>query len=197
MSQIRSICVFCGSSIGRSAAYSEAAHDFGREIAHAGIQLVYGGGSLGLMGLLADSVIKHGGEVVGVIPQSIDDREVSHQGIQELHIVGSMHERKAMMSQLSDAFVALPGGLGTFEELLEIMTWAQLGIHNKPILVANIASYYDPLLALINHGIQQGFIGTSDESILLNTDDVGQIIPMLQEIPTREYRTKWLRDDQI
>lgn len=189
---IESICVFCGSSIGKQASYSEAAHAFGKELAHHNIKLVYGGGSTGLMGLIADSVLKHGGYAIGVIPQAMDAREVSHPGLQELYIVETMHERKAMMAEKASAFVALPGGLGTFEELFEIITWAQLGIHNKPIAVLNVEGYFDPLLQLIQHSISAGFVRNIDHEIIINNSEPHELITSLQANPSRDYTTKWL-----
>jgi uncharacterized protein (TIGR00730 family) len=152
------ICVFCGSSGGKDARYRESARELGAAIARSGRGLVYGGGGIGLMGIVAEAALAAGGEVIGVIPQALARREVLKPGLTETRVVASMHERKAMMAELSDAFVALPGGLGTFEELLEIVTWAQLGIHAKPIGIRDVANYYAGLLELLRHAVAEGFM---------------------------------------
>jgi uncharacterized protein (TIGR00730 family) len=152
------VCVYAGSNPGRNPAYAEAAADLGRTLAGRGIGVVYGGAHVGLMGIVADTALAHGGEVIGVIPGDLVRREIAHQGLTELHEVGSMHERKALMAELSDAFVALPGGAGTLEELIEIYTWSQLGLHDKPMGVLNVSGYYDGLAALLDHAVQEGFL---------------------------------------
>jgi uncharacterized protein (TIGR00730 family) len=154
---VKAVCVYCGSSFGTDPAYLEATQTLARTFAQQRIRVVYGGASNGLMGALADATIEAGGEVVGVIPQQLVDREVAHQGLTELHVVATMHERKALMAQLSDAFVALPGGIGTLEELIEIFTWSQLGLHSKPLGVLNVNGYYDRLGAFLDHAVEQGF----------------------------------------
>lgn len=155
---MRRICVFCGSSPGRHADYKEAAVTFGRALARAGIGLVYGGASIGLMGAVADAVREGGGEVIGVIPRSLVDLEVAHTGLDDLRVVGSMHERKALMAELSDAFVALPGGIGTLEEIFEVWTWAQLGSHAKPCAFLNVRGFYDGLLQFLDHVVAEEFL---------------------------------------
>ena len=150
---MRRICVFCGSSSGSRPEYRTAAEDMGAELVRSNIGLVYGGGNVGLMGVLADTVLRAGGEAVGVIPQNLMAREVGHNGLTKLHVVRSMHERKALMADLSDAFVALPGGFGTLEEFCEAVTWTQLGLHAKPCGVLNVLAYYTPLLAMFNHSV--------------------------------------------
>jgi len=152
------ICVYAGSNPGANPAYAEAAGELAGLLTSKGIGVVYGGGKVGLMGILADAVLEAGGEVIGVIPQDLMDREVGHEGLSELRVVGSMHERKALMAELSDGFVALPGGAGTLEELIEIYTWSQLGLHEKPMGVLNVANYYDGLDALLDHAVQEGFL---------------------------------------
>jgi uncharacterized protein (TIGR00730 family) len=152
------ICVYAGSNPGADPAYAEAAADLARLLAGRGIGVVYGGGKVGLMGILADSALAAGGEVIGVIPQDLMDREIGHAELTELHVVASMHERKALMAELSDAFVALPGGAGTLEELIEVYTWSQLGLHDKPMGVLNVNGYYDGLAALLDHAVQEGFL---------------------------------------
>src|SRR6185312_16152584 len=143
---MRSICVFAGSNMGTRLEYEEAARELGYELVARGLGLVYGGASVGLMGVIADAVIAKGGEVIGILPRGLFEREVAHEHLTELHKVGSMHERKALMADLSDSFIALPGGYGTFDELFEIITWAQIGLHSKPIGLLNVANYFDPLL---------------------------------------------------
>ncbi|QRK13951.1 TIGR00730 family Rossman fold protein [Archangium violaceum] len=156
--ELKSVCVFCGSRMGARPDYLEGARHLGTELARRGLTLVYGGTSVGLMGVVADAVLAGGGKVVGVLPQMLSDREIAHKGLTELHLVDSMHTRKAMMAQRADAFIAMPGGVGTFEELFEITTWAQLGIHHKPIGLLNVADFYAPLLALMRRAVDEGFI---------------------------------------
>jgi len=155
---IRSVCVFCGSNAGNDPRFAEAAREFGALLATEGIALVYGGGHVGLMGIVADAVLANGGKAVGVIPRALWDREVGHRGLTELHIVETMHERKAMMASLADAFVALPGGLGTLEEIFEVWTWAQLGIHAKQLGFLDVDGFYGPLLEFLDRGVEAGFI---------------------------------------
>ena len=165
--QVAAICVFCGSSPGADPAYMDAASTFGKFLAHQNITLVYGGGRVGLMGAIADAALAAGGNVIGVIPESLVAKEVAHQRLSDLRVVGSMHERKALMADLADAFVALPGGCGTFEEFLEVLTWAQLGLHQKPCALLNVAKYYDYLLALLDHAVQQRFIHPQHRNMIL------------------------------
>ena len=152
------ICVYAGSNPGADPAYAEAAADLARLLARRGIGIVYGGAHRGLMGILADTALEAGGEVIGVIPQALVDREIAHAGLTEQHVVANMHERKALMAELSDGFVALPGGAGTLEELIEIYTWSQLGLHHKPMGVLNVKGYYDGLAALLDHALREGFL---------------------------------------
>ena len=152
------ICVYAGSNPGADPAYAEAAADLARTLAGRGVGVVYGGARVGLMGILADTALEAGGEVIGVMPQDLVDREIGHTGLTELHVVASMHERKALMAELSDGFVALPGGAGTLEELIEVYTWSQLGLHAKPMGVLNVNGYYDGLAALLDHAVQEGFL---------------------------------------
>ncbi|HEX7685417.1 MAG TPA: TIGR00730 family Rossman fold protein [Trinickia sp.] len=155
---MKSVCVYCGSSMGAKPEYAQAAQAFGRALVDAGCSLVYGGGRVGLMGVIADEVLAAGGRVVGVIPELLVDKEVGHEGLTELHVVPDMHQRKRMMADLSDAFVALPGGAGTLEELFEVYTWAQLGYHKKAIGLYDIGGYYAPLIALLEHTVREGFM---------------------------------------
>ncbi|MEE8061039.1 MAG: TIGR00730 family Rossman fold protein [Gemmatimonadales bacterium] len=155
---VRTLCVFCGSSKGVKAAYAEAARATGLAIGERGWRLVYGGASVGLMGILADVALEAGAEVIGVMPRSMVDREIAHSGLAELRIVETMHQRKAEMAELSDAFLALPGGLGTLEELLETWTWAQLGLHDKAFGVVNVTGYFDPLVNMVHRMVEEGFM---------------------------------------
>ena len=164
---MNSICVFCGSSPGNDPAYAEVASRLGRILAERDTTLVYGGGHVGLMGVVADAALGAGGEVIGVMPRSLVDREIGHTVLTKLHVVGSMHERKALMSELSDGFVALPGGNGTLEEFFEVLTWAQLGEHGKPCGLLNIAGYYDPLLAVFDHMVDRGFLNEKHRAMVL------------------------------
>jgi len=164
---MKRICVFCGASPGRDPRHAEAAGLLGRTLAARGLGLVYGGGSVGLMGVVADAVLAAGGEVVGVIPQVLQIRELAHQGLSELRVVGSMHERKALMADLSDGFVALPGGMGTLEELAEILTWSQLGLHQKPVGLLDVAGYYRPLTDFFDHAMAAGFVRPEHRAMLM------------------------------
>ena len=161
-----SLCVYCGSRPGELPAYADAARAVGREIGRRGWRLVYGGGRAGLMGVVADAALQAGAAVVGVIPRSLMEREVGHIGLTELHVVETMHQRKTMMAERSDAFLALPGGIGTFEELFEVWTWRQLGYHDKPIGLLNVAGYYDALMAFLQHGLHQGFMAAAQSDLL-------------------------------
>lgn len=164
---IFSVCVYCGSRPGALPAYTDAARAVGHEIGRRGWQLVYGGGRAGLMGVVADAALAAGGRVVGVIPQSLMGRELGHLGLTELHVVDTMHQRKMMMAERSDAFLALPGGIGTFEELFEVWSWRQLGYHDKPLGLLNVAGYYDRLLEFLALSVQQGFVATAQADFLL------------------------------
>jgi uncharacterized protein (TIGR00730 family) len=164
---MRSICVFCGSATGAKPEYADSARELAREMARRGIRVVYGGASVGVMGALADSALEFGAEVVGVMPQALVDREIAHTGLTELRIVANMHERKAMMAELSDAFIALPGGLGTLEELFEVWTWGMLGPHDKPFGLLNVAGYYEPLVAFLDHAVDEGFIRQTQRARLV------------------------------
>ena len=172
---MKRICVDCGSSPGIDPAYSEAARRLGRALAERKYELVYGGAHVGLMGDVADAALKAGGIVIGVIPKSFANK-VSHQGLTELHVVDSMHERKAMMFDLSDGFIALPGGFGTLEEIAEVLTWAQLGLHKKPCGLLNVCGYFDLLLAFLDQAVCQGFIRREHRDMLLVSNDAGELL---------------------
>lgn len=167
---MESICVFCGSSNGSDPAYAKAARHLGQAIAGNGLTLVYGGGHVGLMGVVADAALEAGGEVIGVMPKSLVDREIAHTGLTKLHVVSSMHERKALMADLSDGFIALPGGNGTLEEFFEVLTWAQLGEHDKPCGLLNAAGYYDPLLAVFDQMVLMKFLEPVHRDLILPRD---------------------------
>jgi len=176
---IRSICVFCGSSSGVKGAYEDAARAFAEHAARRGIRLVYGGASVGLMGAIADAARRAGGEIIGVIPRALVDREIAHSGLTKLHVVDTMHERKAMMAELSDAFVALPGGLGTLEELFEVWTWGMLGLHAKPYAILNVDGYYSPLIDFLDHARDEGFIRSAQRAMLVVEDDAMRLLDTL------------------
>jgi hypothetical protein len=170
------ICVFSGSSNGRRPAYRTAATLLGQTLVSRGYELVYGGARVGLMGAVADAVLADGGHVIGVIPQALVEREVAHTGLPDLRVVSSMHERKALMSELSDGFIALPGGWGTIEELFEVLTWGQLGLHRKPCGLLNVEGYYDPLMAFLRRGFDEQFVRTAFERMLLVSDSPAALL---------------------
>lgn len=170
------ICVFSGSSNGRRPAYRTAATLLGQTLVSRGYELVYGGARVGLMGAVADAVLADGGHVIGVIPQALVEREVAHTGLPDLRVVSSMHERKALMSELSDGFIALPGGWGTIEELFEVLTWGQLGLHRKPCGLLNVEGYYDPLMPFLRHGFDEQFVRTAFERMLLVSDSPAALL---------------------
>jgi len=169
--RIGTVCVFCGSSTGASAAYADAARHLAAAMARRDVGLVYGGASVGLMGELADAVLASGGRVVGVIPRALVDREIAHRGLTQLRVVDDMHERKRMMNELADGFVALPGGLGTLDELFETLTWAQLGLHDKPCGLLDVAGYWGPLRRFLDHAVDGGFVRGEHRALLLHEDD--------------------------
>ena len=192
---MRRVCVFCGSSIGINTAYAEAAESMGALLAERGIGLVYGGGDVGLMGIVADAALKAGAEVIGVIPQALADREIAHGGLTELHVVDSMHTRKAMMAELSDAFVAMPGGVGTFEEFFEAVTWTQLGVHRKPCGLLNVNGFYSPLAAFIDSAVTEGFIKPVHRAAIVIDSDPARLLDTLATIELPDV-PKWIRRDQ-
>lgn len=178
---IKSVCVFCGSSQGAKPAYKQAASAMGEALAKAEIGLVYGGGNVGLMGIIADATLAAGGEVIGVIPEALVAKEIAHKGLTKLHVVSSMHQRKSLMAELSDAFVALPGGYGTFEEFCEVLTWAQLGLHQKPCGLLNVDGYYDYLIALFAHAVAEKFIRPEHYSLVLNDQEPTRLLEQLHQ----------------
>ena len=173
------VCVFCGSRSGERPVYAETAVALGTLLAQRGFGLVYGGGNIGLMGLIADAALAAGGEVIGVIPQHLLEREVAHTGLTQLHVVDSMHTRKALMADIADVFVAAPGGFGTLDELCEILTWAQLGLHGKPCGLLNVMGYYDPLLAMFDHATREGFLSTQHRQLIVSGNNAQHLIDRL------------------
>jgi len=189
------VCVFCGSKSGNEAAYRSAAEALGFLLANRGDRLVFGGGSVGLMGIIADSVLERGGEVIGVLPKMLATKELRHTGVTAMHLTENMHDRKAMMAELADAFIALPGGFGTFEELFEIITWAQLGIHRKVIGVLNINDYYQPLLQMIEHAIAAGFIKASHRELIIADTDPAALLEQMARHELPQVK-QWLSEEE-
>jgi len=191
---MRRICVFCGSSPGSRPEYRAATEELGTELARRNIGLVYGGGNVGLTGMIADAVLRAGGEAVGVIPENLMAREDGHNGLTKLHIVRSMHERKALMADLSNAFVALPGGFGTLEEFCEVVTRKQLGLHAKPCGILNVLGYYTPLLAMFDHAVEERFLKPENRALVLTRESPADLLQALEE--WRPVRVeKWLDRD--
>jgi hypothetical protein len=188
---IRSLCVYCGSNPGSDPAFAAATQELARRLVERDVRVIYGGGAVGLMGTLADAALAAGGTVIGVIPQALMDREIGHRGLTELRVVGSMHERKALMAELADAFVALPGGIGTLEELIEAYTWSQLGLHAKPLGVLNVNGYYDALGAFLDQAVRSHFLRAEHRAVLAVEPEVGALLDRLDSavVPTL---TKWL-----
>jgi uncharacterized protein (TIGR00730 family) len=176
---IKRICIFCGANAGGRAEYAEVAGELGRTMARLGLEIVYGGSSVGLMPVLANAALQAGGRVIGVIPALLVERELAHQGLTDLRIVGSMHERKATMAELADAFVAMPGGLGTLDEIFEMLTWSQLGLHAKPCAFLNVASYYTKLLEFLEHARRAGFIRDEHHARILAAEDIESLLVKL------------------
>ncbi len=186
------VCVFCGSSPGRGEGYLAVARQLGQTLAERGIELVYGGAAVGLMGATADACLAAGGRVTGVIPTHLADKEIAHPSLTQLEVVGSMHERKARMADLSDAFVALPGGVGTLEELFEIWTWTQLGLHRKPLGVLNVDGFYQGLIDFIGHVSDQGFVKPAHRDLLLSNERPGALLDALAAAPLPDL-PKWVQ----
>jgi uncharacterized protein (TIGR00730 family) len=188
---LQRICVFCGSSFGSRPAYREAAETVGWLLCQRGIELVYGGGNVGLMGALADACLGGGGRVIGVMPQALVDKEVAHMGLTELRVVKSMHERKSLMADLSDAFVALPGGYGTWDEFCEVLTWSQLGIQRKACALLNVNGYYDPFLEFADRAVSEGFLRDVNRDLMLSDDDPVRLLDRLGSY-TAPIVDKWI-----
>jgi uncharacterized protein (TIGR00730 family) len=192
---MRSVCVFCGSSPGGRLAYREAAVFLGGELARRRLRLVYGGGNVGLMGLLADAMLHAGGVAIGVIPQALVDKEVAHRGLTELHVVASMHERKAQMADLADAFIAMPGGFGTLEEFCEMLTWLQLGLHCKPCGLLNTEGFYDALLALFDRAVADRFLQPEQREAVLMSQSPRELLDQLAQYRPVQL-DKWIDQNQ-
>jgi uncharacterized protein (TIGR00730 family) len=195
MNSFKRICVFCGSSAGFPGTYRTAAVELGRFLTEQGLGLVYGGGRIGLMGVVADAVLAHGGQVIGVIPQPMVVREIWHSGLTELRVVPSMHARKSLMAELADAFIALPGGFGTFEEFCEMVTWSQLGIHRKPCGLLNVAGYYDPLLEMFDHAVAEGFLKRENRELVLASPSCQELLEKMQAFEPMSVR-KWIEPSE-
>jgi uncharacterized protein (TIGR00730 family) len=183
MAKVTSLCVYCGSSSGKHPEYTEQARAFGAEMATRDITLVYGGGKVGLMGVIADAVLAGGGKVIGVIPRQLVDREVAHAGLTELQVVDTMHQRKTRMFELSDAFVALPGGFGTLDEMFEMLTWSQLGLHNYPCAFLDVRGYYAPLRSMMDHMVGEGFVRAEQRENLWFGAHIGQLFDWMSHVP--------------
>lgn len=188
------VCVFCGSSMGVQPAYQQAAQGMGEALARRELGLVYGGGNVGLMGTIADATLAAGGEVIGAIPDFMVAKEIAHTGLTQLHIVSSMHERKTMMAQLSDAFVALPGGYGTLEEFCEVLTWAQLGLHQKPFGLLNVNGYYSPLLKFFDQAVTEEFLRPISRSLVLEASEPENLLDLLANYQPQNV-DKWIRKE--
>jgi uncharacterized protein (TIGR00730 family) len=188
------LCVFCGSSAGNRAVYAETTRQLGKALAERGVGLVYGGGHVGLMGILADTVLEAGGSVIGVIPQALVDKELAQAGLTELHVVTTMRQRKAMMADLADGFMALPGAFGTADELFEILTWAQLGLHGKPIGLLNVAGFFDPLRAWLDHAVREGFLRSAHRGLLLEAEAPEQLLGLLEHYQPAAETPKWIAE---
>lgn len=186
------ICVFCGSSIGSQSIYQQAAQALAETLVRHQIELVYGGGKVGLMGVVADAVLAAGGKAIGVIPKALATKEIAHAGLTHLHLVESMHERKALMADLADGFIALPGGFGTFEEFCEVLTWTQLGLHQKPCGLLNVAGFYNPLLTLFDHATAEQFVRPVHRSIVLSSDNPDQLLEQLAAFQPTTADKWWL-----
>jgi uncharacterized protein (TIGR00730 family) len=193
---MKRLCVFCGSNVGARPTYAATARALAAELCRRGLGVVYGGGGVGLMGVLADAALAEGGEVIGVIPRPLATKELAHTGLTQMHVVGSMHERKALMASLVDGFVAMPGGLGTFEETLEVLTWSQLGIHRKPIGLLNVEGYYDGLLAMIAHGVKETFIKREYLTLFVSAASPGTLLDEMQAWQPPPVPGAWLNLQQ-
>ena len=189
---MKRICVYCGSNPGRRPEYTQAAKALATTLSAHGIGLVYGGAKIGIMGVIADTMLENKGEVIGVMPQSLVDREVAHPGLTRLEVVPSMHERKAMMAELADGFIALPGGIGTLEEIFEVMTWAQLGFHQKPCALFNVEGYYDKMTAFLDQVVEEGFVKAEHRNLLMTQRDPEALIHAFKTYETPVATTKWV-----
>lgn len=188
---MKRICVYCGSSFGENPIYVETARAMGEAIAKRGDELVYGGGKVGLMGTVADAVLAAGGRVIGIMPKFLVDKEIAHKGLTELRVVDTMHNRKEMLLRISDAVIALPGGWGTYDELAEVVTWAQLGLHEKPIGVLNVNGFYNPLIAQMDHAIAEGFVRPAHRDLLIIDEDLSNLLKRIDAYVPPAGAVKW------
>ena len=194
--KIKKICVYCGSSPGRNPAYTRVARVLAKELCDRDIGVVFGGGAVGVMGVVADAMLEAGGEVVGVIPKALAVKELAHYGLTELHVVASMHERKAMMAELADGFIALPGGWGTLEEIFEMLTWAQLGFHEKPCGILNVEGYFDGLIGFLENAFDQEFVNPLYRPLLMKADDPVALLDQFATYEAPKVR-KWMGEDEL
>jgi uncharacterized protein (TIGR00730 family) len=194
---MRRVCVFCGASPGARAGYEAAAEELARLLVAKGIGVVYGGGGVGLMGKLADAVLAREGEIIGVMPRSLIEKEIGHRDVADLRVVDSMHERKALMAELSDAFIALPGGLGTLEELFEVYTWSQLGLHQKPCGLLNVEGYYDDIRAFLDHAVRERFVREEHRSMLIVEPGADRLLERLERFEPDVVAPKWIDREEI
>ena len=193
---MKQICVYCGSNMGAREIYRDAARALGNEMARRGIGLVYGGSNIGLMGIVADAVLDAGGSVVGVMPEHLAAKEIAHAHLTELRVVKTMHERKALMADLADGFVALPGGFGTYDEFCEVVTWAQLGLHQKPCAMLNVAGYYDAMIAMFDHATQEGFVRDTHRAMLILSSDTSDLLDQMQNYHA-PIVSKWISREDV
>lgn len=194
---MKRIAVFCGSSLGTNEVYKKQAHLVGQTLAEMDMGMVYGGAKIGLMGVAADAALAHGGEVIGVLPHFIGGKEVAHEGLSELHLVDTMHERKMKMNEFADAFIALPGGFGTMEEFFEILTWAQLGLHKKPAALLNVNNFYDHLQVQMQAMVSQGFLKGENYDMVLIDDDIHRLLQKIKDYDPPESTIQWLTEDKV
>lgn len=192
---LNSICVFCGSNSGARPTYAAMARRVGTTLARRGLRLIYGGGRVGLMGTVADAALAAGGEVIGIIPRALAEREIAHAGLMEIHVVASMHERKALMADLADGFLALPGGYGTLEEFCEVLTWAQLGIHDKPCALLDVDGFYAPLVAMFDNAVTEGFVHPDHRALVLSGDDPDELLTAMARYSPPQT-VKWITRDE-
>jgi uncharacterized protein (TIGR00730 family) len=189
---VERICVFCGASPGARPSYREVTEELARLLVADGMGVVYGGGGVGLMGSLADAVLAEGGEITGVIPRSLTEREIAHRDVTDMRVVGSMHERKALMAELADAFIALPGGIGTLEELFEVFTWAQLGLHGKPCALLNVEGYYDGIATFLGHAVEERFLRDETRELLMVEREPAALLERLKSFEPQAVTPKWI-----
>ncbi|RDJ23005.1 TIGR00730 family Rossman fold protein [Bosea caraganae] len=193
---MKSVCVFCGSNPGNDPVYAAGATAMGVEIAKRGLTLVYGGGAVGLMGIVANAALAAGGRVHGIIPRALREKEIGHNGLSELEVVDTMHTRKARMAELSDGFIAMPGGIGTFEELFEVWTWGQLGIHTKPLAFLNIAGFYDPLASFLDNTVEAGFLKQNHRAMAITDTEPATLLDRMEQyVPSAAF--KWVEKEEV